>query len=223
MARARSAQKPSAKDKAVARRGMMLVLSSPSGAGKTTLSRRLLAEERGIELSISVTTRPKRRGEVDGRHYHFIDVKRFEAMARGGELLEFAEVFGNRYGTPRKPVEQALKQGRDTLFDIDWQGTQQLREKMPRDLVSVFVLPPSIPELERRLHTRAQDDERVIRDRMAKAAGEMSHWAEYDYVVINRDLDRAFDDVRAILAAERLKRERQTGLTAFVRGLQKKI
>jgi guanylate kinase len=223
MARARSAQKPSAKDKAVARRGMMLVLSSPSGAGKTTLSRRLLAEERGIELSISVTTRPKRRGEVDGRHYHFIDVKRFEAMARGGELLEFAEVFGNRYGTPRKPVEQALKQGRDMLFDIDWQGTQQLREKMPRDLVSVFVLPPSIPELERRLHTRAQDDERVIRDRMAKAAGEMSHWAEYDYVVINRDLDRAFDEVRTILAAERLKRERQTGLTAFVRGLQKKI
>ena len=222
MARARSAHKSSAKDKAVARRGMMLVLSSPSGAGKTTLSRRLL-EERGIELSISVTTRPKRRGEVDGRHYHFIDINRFEAMARKGDLLEHAEVFDNRYGTPRKPVEQALKQGRDVLFDIDWQGTQQLREKMPRDLVSVFVLPPSIPELERRLHTRAQDDERVIRERMAKAAGEMSHWAEYDYVVINRDLDRAFDEVGAILAAERLKRERQTGLTAFVRGLQKKL
>ena len=222
MARARSAHKSSAKDKAVARRGMMLVLSSPSGAGKTTLSRRLL-EERGIELSISVTTRPKRRGEVDGRHYHFIDINRFEAMARKGDLLEHAEVFDNRYGTPRKPVEQALKQGRDVLFDIDWQGTQQLREKMPRDLVSVFVLPPSIPELERRLHTRAQDDERVIRDRMAKASGEMTHWAEYDYVIINRDLDRAFDEVRAILYAERVKRERQTGLTAFVRGLQKKL
>ncbi len=223
MARARSAQKPSAQDKAVARRGMMLVLSSPSGAGKTTLSRRLLAEERGIELSISVTTRPKRRGEVDGRHYHFIDVNRFEAMARKGALLEHAEVFGNRYGTPRRLVEQALKQGRDVLFDIDWQGTQQLGEKMPMDLVTVFVLPPSIRELERRLHTRAQDDERVIRDRMAKASGEMTHWAEYDYVIINRDLDRAFDEVRAILYAERVKRVRQTGLTAFVRGLQKKL
>jgi guanylate kinase len=223
MARARSAHKSSAKDKAVARRGMMLVLSSPSGAGKTTLSRRLLEKEGGIELSISVTTRPKRRGEVDRQHYHFIDINNFEAMVRKGDLLEHAEVFGNRYGTPRKPVERALRQGRDVLFDIDWQGTQQLREKMPRDLVSVFVLPPSVPELERRLHTRAQDDERVIRARMAKAAGEMSHWAEYDYVVINRDLDRAFDEVRAILAAERLKRERQTGLTAFVRGLQKKL
>ena len=206
--------------KPVARRGLMLVLSSPSGAGKTTLSRRLLEEETGIELSISVTTRAKRRGEVDGRHYHFIDVKRFDALARDGDLLEYAEVFGNRYGTPRKPVEKALKQGRDVLFDIDWQGTQQLREKLPQDLVSVFVLPPSIPELERRLHTRAQDDEKVIRARMAKASDEMSHWAEYDYVVVNRDLDRAFEEVRAILAAERLKRERQTGLSAFVRGLQ---
>jgi guanylate kinase len=209
-----------AKSKVIARRGMMLVLSSPSGAGKTTLSRRLLAKERGIELSISVTTRPKRRGEVDGRHYHFIDAKRFEQLARKGELLEYAEVFGNRYGTPRRPVENALRRGRDVLFDIDWQGTQQLREKMPRDLVSVFVLPPSTRELERRLRTRAQDDKHVIRERMAKAGGEMSHWAEYDYVVINRDLDRAFDEVHAILAAERLKRERQTGLTAFVRGLQ---
>ena len=210
-------------DKRVVRRGLMLVLSSPSGAGKTTLSRRLLDEEKGIELSISVTTRPKRRGEVNGRHYHFIDMKRFDAMVRGGELLEHAEVFGNRYGTPRKPVETALRQGRDVLFDIDWQGTQQLREKLPQDLVSVFVLPPSIPELERRLHTRAQDDDKVIRARMAKAAGEMSHWAEYDYVVVNRDFARAFEDVRAILAAERLKRERQTGLSAFVRGLQSKL
>jgi guanylate kinase len=212
-----------ANNKTIARRGLMLVLSSPSGAGKTTLSRKLLAEERGIELSISVTTRPKRRGEVNGRHYHFIDRKRFDQLARSGELLESAEVFGNLYGTPRKPVEKALKQGRDVLFDIDWQGTQQLREKLPRDLVSVFVLPPSIPELERRLHTRAQDDQKVIRARMAKAGGEMTHWAEYDYVVVNRDFDRAFSDVHAILAAERLKRERQTGLSAFVRGLQSKL
>jgi guanylate kinase len=137
--------------------------------------------------------------------------------------LEFAEVFGNFYGTPREPVEKALKQGRDVLFDIDWQGTQQLDEKLPQDLVSVFVLPPSIPELERRLHTRAQDDDKVIRARMAKAGGEMTHWAEYDYVVVNRDFDRAFSEVRAILAAERLKRERQTGLSAFVRGLQSKL
>jgi len=212
-----------AKTKTIARRGLMLVLSSPSGAGKTTLSRKLLLEERGIELSISVTTRPRRRGEVDGRHYHFIDRRQFDRMARAGQLLEHAEVFGNFYGTPRKPVERALKAGRDVLFDIDWQGTQQLREKMPRDLVSVFVLPPSIPELERRLHTRAQDDDRVIRARMAKAGGEMTHWAEYDYVVVNREFDRAFAQVHAILAAERLKRERQTGLSAFVRGLQSRL
>ena len=211
------------KNKTIARRGLMLVLSSPSGAGKTTLSRQLLAEERGIELSISVTTRPKRRGEVNGRHYHFIDRHRFDQLARAGDLLESAEVFGNFYGTPRKPVEKALKQGRDVLFDIDWQGTQQLREKLPQDLVSVFVLPPSIPELQRRLHTRAQDDENVIRARMAKAGGEMTHWAEYDYVVVNRDFDRAFSEIRAILAAERLKRERQTGLSAFVRGLRSKL
>jgi guanylate kinase len=211
------------KSKTIARRGLMLVLSSPSGAGKTTLSRKLLGHERGLELSISVTTRAKRRGEVNGRHYHFIDRKRFDQLARRGELLEFAEVFGNFYGTPRKPVEKALKQGRDVLFDIDWQGTQQLREKLPQDLVSVFVLPPSIPELERRLHTRAQDNDKVIRTRMAKAGGEMTHWAEYDYVVVNRDFDRAFSEVRAILAAERLRRERQTGLSAFVRGLQSKL
>jgi guanylate kinase len=212
-----------AKPKIIARRGLMLVLSSPSGAGKTTLSRKLLAEVSGLELSISVTTRARRRGEVNARHYHFIDAKKFARLAQAGDLLEHAEVFDNRYGTPRKPVEQALKAGRDVLFDIDWQGTQQLREKLPQDLVSVFVLPPSIPELERRLHTRAQDDNDIIRARMAKAAGEMSHWAEYDYVVINRDIDRAFDEVRAILAAERLKRERQTGLSAFVRGLQSEL
>jgi guanylate kinase len=207
----------------VARRGLMFVLSSPSGAGKTTLSRRLLADDRSVELSISVTTRAQRPGEVDGRDYHFIDRKRFDTMVEQGELLEWAEVFGNCYGTPRKPVQQALEAGRDVLFDIDWQGTQQLREKADRDLVSVFVLPPSIPDLERRLKSRAQDSDEVIRSRMAKAADEMSHWAEYDYVVINHDLDRAFAEVCAILAAERLKRERQTGLSAFVRRLQSEL
>jgi guanylate kinase len=212
-----------AKARPIARRGLMLVLSSPSGAGKTTLSRMLLTTERNVELSISVTTRARRRGEVNGRHYHFIDRKRFDQMVRAGDLLEYAEVFGNGYGTPRKPVERALKQGRDMLFDIDWQGTQQLRQRARADLVSVFILPPSTGELERRLHTRAQDDKKTIRSRMAKASDEMSHWAEYDYVVVNRDLDRAFADVRAILAAERLKRERQPGLPAFVRGLQSKF
>ena len=208
---------------AIARRGLMLVLSSPSGAGKTTLSRRLLEADPLVELSISVTTRTQRPGEVDGRDYHFIDAARFDAMVKQGGLLEWAQVFGHRYGTPRAPVEAALARGRDVLFDIDWQGTQQLREKADRDLASVFVLPPSIPDLERRLRTRAQDSDEVIHARMAKAADEMSHWAEYDYVVINSDIDRAFADVQAILAAERLKRERQIGLSAFVRGLQSKL
>ena len=212
-----------AKSKIIARRGLMLVLSSPSGAGKTTLSRMLLTTERNIELSISVTTRPRRRGEINGRHYHFIDRNLFDELRKNGDLLEYAEVFGNFYGTPRKPVEKALKQGRDVLFDVDWQGTKQLRKHAPADLVSVFILPPSSGELARRLHTRAQDDKKVIRARMAKAGDEMSHWAEYDYVVVNRDLDRAFNDVRAILAAERLKRNRQPGLSAFVRGLQSKL
>ena len=204
----------------VARRGLMLVLSSPSGAGKTTLSRMLLDRFSTIELSISVTTRKPRPGEVEGRDYRFIDEKSFDAMVARGDLMEWAEVFGSRYGTPRTPVERALAMGRDVLFDIDWQGTQQLREKGRDDLVSVFVLPPSIPDLEARLRTRAQDADDVIRARMAKAANEMSHWAEYDYVVINRDVWRAFEDICAILAAERLKRERQTGLSAFVRALQ---
>ena len=208
---------------AIARRGLMLVLSSPSGAGKTTLSRRLLDADPTVALSVSVTTRKQRPGEIDGRDYHFIDAARFDAMVKNGELLEWAQVFGHRYGTPRPPVETALEQGRDVLFDIDWQGTQQLREKADRDLVSIFVLPPSIPDLERRLRTRAQDSDEVIHARMAKAADEMSHWAEYDYVVINSDIDRAFAEVRSILAAERLKRERQTGLSAFVRNLQAKL
>jgi guanylate kinase len=208
---------------AITRRGLMLVLSSPSGAGKTTLSREVLEEDPGIELSVSVTTRKQRPGEIDGRHYHFIDRAGFDAMAAGGELLEWAEVFGNCYGTPRAPVEAALASGRDVLFDVDWQGTQQLREKAPTDLVSIFVLPPSIPELQRRLHSRAQDSDDVIQARMAKASAEMSHWSEYDYVIINRDFDHALAEVRSILAAERVKRERQTGLSAFVRGLQAKL
>jgi guanylate kinase len=212
-----------AKHAAIARRGLMLVLSSPSGAGKTTLSRMLLEADSKVELSVSVTTRRKRPGEVDGRDYHFIDRPAFDAMVARGELLEWAEVFGNCYGTPRKPVDEALRSGRDVLFDIDWQGTQQLREKADRDLVSIFVLPPSIPDLEKRLRTRAQDSDEVIHARMTKASDEMSHWAEYDYVVINTDIDRAFWEVRAILSAERLKRERQTGLTDFVRALQAKL
>ena len=209
--------------KGVARRGLMLVLSSPSGAGKTTLSRMLLKADRHIDLSVSVTTRPQRPGEIDGRDYHFIDIVRFESMVKSGKLLEWAEVFGHRYGTPRIPVEKALRAGRDVLFDIDWQGTQQLRENARDDLVSVFILPPTVTELQRRLERRAQDARAIIAGRMAKAAGEMSHWPEYDYVIVNRDKKDAFAEVRAILAAERLKRERQIGLSAFVRDLQAKL
>ena len=207
----------------IARRGLMFVLSSPSGAGKTTLSRKLLETEPGVALSISVTTRPKRPGEVDGRDYHFIDRARFDAMAKKGELLEHAEVFGNHYGTPREPVETAMAAGRDVLFDIDWQGTQQLRDKAGGDLVSVFLLPPSIPELERRLKSRAQDSNDVIRSRMERATHEMSHWAEYDYVLVNHDLDQTFVRVCTILEAERLRRSRQPGLFDFVSGLQAKV
>lgn len=207
----------------VARRGLMLVLSSPSGAGKTTLSRKLLDTDKSVVLSISVTTRKMRPGEQDGRDYSFIERRQFDALIETNDLLEWAEVFDNYYGTPKKPVMDALASGRDVLFDVDWQGTQQLRDKAPNDLVSIFVLPPSIPELERRLKSRAQDDYETIHRRMAKAADEMSHWAEYDYVVINRDIDQAFADVAAILAAERLKRERQVGLSDFVRGLQAKL
>jgi guanylate kinase len=208
---------------AIARRGLMLVLSSPSGAGKTTLSRKLLEADPGVELSVSVTTRKQRPGEIDDRDYHFIDAPRFEAMVKQGELLEWAQVFGHRYGTPRSPVEAALANGHDVLFDIDWQGTQQLRERADHDLVSIFVLPPSMSDLERRLRRRAQDPDDVIRARMATAADEMSHWAEYDYVVINTDIDRAFKEVQTILAAERLKRVRQTGLSDLVRRLQAQL
>jgi guanylate kinase len=207
----------------VARRGLMLVLSSPSGAGKTTLSRLLLRSDRKVELSISVTTRPKRRGEINGRDYHFIDRARFDGMVARGELLEWAQVFGHFYGTPRQPVTKALQAGHDVVFDIDWQGTQQLSEKARTDLVSVFILPPTAKELERRLKRRAQDSKSEIGSRMAKAADEMSHWPEYDYVIVNRDKRQAFAELRAILAAERLKRERQVGLSEFVRRLQARI
>jgi guanylate kinase len=207
----------------IARRGLMLVLSSPSGAGKTTLSRRLLERDDNVTLSVSVTTRKKRPSEMEGRDYYFIDRRRFDALVEKGELLEWAEIFDNYYGTPKKAVMDALSAGRDVLFDIDWQGTKQLSKAASADIASVFVLPPSVSELERRLHTRAQDDYETIHRRMAKAADEMSHWNEYDYVVINRDLDQAFAEVTAILTAERLKRERQPGLSDFVRGLQAKL
>jgi guanylate kinase len=213
----------SAPKNGIARRGLMLVLSSPSGAGKTTLSRMLLEAEPDVALSISVTTRPRRPGEIDGRHYHFVTQAEFDRMRRNRDFLEWAKVFGHYYGTPRAPVEKALAQGRDVLFDVDWQGAKQLRRKAPDDFVSVFVLPPSIPELRRRLRSRAQDSNKVIAARMAKASGEMSHWRDYDYVIINRDLDQAFAELRAILASERLRRERQPGLAAFVRKLQAKL
>jgi guanylate kinase len=204
----------------VERRGLMFVLSSPSGAGKTTLSRLLIERMPGLRMSVSATTRPMRPGEVDGRDYLFVDKPRFEAMVKDDELLEWATVFDNRYGTPRAPVEAALSAGQDVLFDIDWQGTQQLREKARADVVSVFILPPSAGDLEKRLHSRAQDSDEVIRKRMSRASHEMSHWAEYDYIVINHNVDDAFAEVQSILKAERLKRERRTGLVSFVRGLQ---
>ena len=207
----------------VERRGLMFVLSSPSGAGKTTLSRLLIDKMPGLKMSVSATTRPMRPGEVDGRDYHFIDKARFDQMSKRNELLESATVFDNRYGTPRGPVEAALSAGQDVLFDIDWQGTQQLREKARADVVSVFILPPSAAELEKRLHSRAQDSHEVIRGRMDRASHEMSHWAEYDYIVINHDIDDAFAEVQSILKAERLKRERRTGLTTFVRELQRQL
>ncbi len=205
------------------RRGLMFVLSSPSGAGKTTLSRLLIERVAGLRMSVSVTTRAMRPGEIEGRDYYFTDKARFDEMARNGDLLEWATVFDNRYGTPRTAVEAALSAGEDVLFDIDWQGTQQLREKAGEDVVSVFILPPSAGDLEKRLHTRAQDSDEVIRGRMSRAAHEMSHWAEYDYIVVNHDVETAFAELRAILGAERLKRKRRTGLTAFVRELQRQL
>ena len=207
----------------VERRGLMFVLSSPSGAGKSTLARMLIDKMPDLRMSVSVTTRARRPGEVDGEHYHFIDKPKFDAMVKANELLEHATVFDNSYGTPRKPVEDALSSGQDVLFDIDWQGTQQLREKARADVVSVFILPPSAADLEKRLHTRAQDSDEVIAGRMSRASHELSHWAEYDYVVTNTEVDEAYSQVVTILKAERLKRERQTGLSAFVRDLQKQL
>ncbi len=198
----------------------MLVLSSPSGAGKTTISRRLLESDPLIDLSVSVTTRPPRGNEVDGKDYIFTDMVSFNLMVNRGEFLEHAKAFGNYYGTPRAPVEKALAEGRDVMFDIEWQGTQQLAEKARSDLVSIFILPPDWHELERRLFNRAQDTPAEINRRMAKATDEMSHWAEYDYIIINRDLDASVAAVQAILQSERLKRHRLLGLSDFVKGLQ---
>lgn len=207
----------------IARRGLMLVLSSPSGAGKTTLSRALLEGDPAIRLSVSVTTRMPRPGEIDGKDYVFVDAPAFERMAADGELLEWARVFSNAYGTPRAPVEKAIAEGQDVLFDIDWQGAQQLAEKMAGDLVRVFILPPSVKALESRLKARAQDPPEVVAKRMAEAASEMSHWAEYDYVIVNADLETSIAGLKAILAAERLKRERLLGLSNFVREITKGI
>ena len=207
----------------VERRGLMFVLSSPSGAGKTTLSRLLIERMPGLKMSVSATTRQMRPGEVDGRDYSFVDKARFEAMVKRDELLEWATVFDNRYGTPRAPVEAALSAGQDVLFDIDWQGTQQLREKARADVVSVFILPPSVQALEQRLHTRAQDSDEVIRGRMKKAGDEMSHFDAYDYIVVNDNIGIAFEAVKSILRAEQLKRERQVGLSGFVRALQRQL
>jgi guanylate kinase len=209
--------------KQISRRGLLFVMSSPSGAGKTTLSRKLLAADSNIAMSVSVTTRKPRPGEVDGKDYHFISQERFDEMVQQNALLEYATVFGNSYGTPRKPVEDALHQGRDVLFDIDWQGTQQLAQALPEDLVRLFILPPTPDTLRQRLINRAQDSSTVIAKRMAEAAREISHWPEYDYVIVNDALEVAHQQVMSILMAERLRRRRQLGLTEFVRDLTKEL
>ena len=206
-------------DHAIRRRGLMLVLSSPSGAGKSTISRNLLESDPSFELSISVTTRARRGSEIDGRHYHFRSRREFESMRDNGELLEWAEVHGNFYATPRAPVEKALAEGRDMLFDIDWQGAEQLRDKMRADIVSIFILPPTMRELKGRLRRRAEDADEVIAARLANSLSEMKHWGDYDYIVINDDLDAAFAQVRAVVTAERLRRDRRPGLFDFVQGL----
>ena len=201
------------------RRGLLIVLSSPSGAGKSTISRMLLDADPGVTMSISATTRPKRPGETDDVDYHFVNDREFDRMIADDEFIEWAPVFDYRYGTPVAPIKAAMKQGRDVLFDIDWQGTQQLHAEMGEDLVRVFILPPSMAELERRLHARGTDSDEIIAGRMRRAADEISHWAEYDYVLINESMDKCLAEVRAVIAAERLKRWRQGGLVAFVRDL----
>jgi len=203
----------------IERRGMLFVLSSPSGAGKSTIARRLLLSDDRLELSVSVTTRPKRPGEIEGDDYHFVDVPAFKDMVGGEEFLEWAHVFDHRYGTPKEPVETMLGKGRDVLFDIDWQGAQQLYQKAGNDVVRVFILPPSMDELERRLHTRATDSDGVISARMDRAAAEIGHWDGYDYVLVNEEIETCFRQVKTILDAERLRRSRQTGLIGFVRKL----
>jgi guanylate kinase len=205
------------------RRGVLFVLSSPSGAGKSTIARKLLASEPDLAMSVSATTRPMRPGEVDGKDYHFVDLERFRAMVAEQEFIEWAHVFGQRYGTPRGPVEAMLKSGRDVLFDIDWQGAQQLHQIAGGDVVRVFILPPSMEELERRLRGRATDSETVITGRMARAASEIAHWDGYDYVLCNDDADACYEKVRTILHAERMKRSRQTGLIGFIRKLNRHI
>ena len=203
----------------IARRGLMLVISSPSGAGKSTIARTLLEKDRQIGLSVSVTTRQRRPSEIEDVHYHFKSVREFERMRDSDALLEWAEVHGNFYGTPREPVEQAMAEGRDMLFDIDWQGAQQLQEKMSADVVSIFVLPPTMTELQSRLHRRAEDSEEVIQTRLANSRAEIAHCREYDYVIVNDDLNAAFDAVQSIVKAERLRRDRRHGMFDFVREL----
>lgn len=213
---------PSEAGSKLERRGLLFVLSSPSGAGKTTISRKLIAMDDQLSMSVSATTRPPRPGEVDGVHYHFVDVPKFKDMVGDGEFLEWAHVFGHRYGTPRAPVDAMLDEGKDVLFDIDWQGAQQLYQEAGNDVVRVFILPPSMPELERRLRARNTDTEEVIDARMDRAASEIGHWDGYDYVLVNDDVERCYEQVHTILRAERLRRSRQTGLIGFVRRMVRK-
>ncbi|TCQ12485.1 guanylate kinase [Rhizobium sp. PP-F2F-G36] len=214
----RPAETPT-KASTIARRGLMLVISSPSGAGKSTIARNLLEADPEMSISVSVTTRKRRPSEIDGRHYHFKSIREFEGLRQTEALLEWAEVHGNFYGTPRDAVEEAMSEGRDMLFDIDWQGAQQLQDKMSGDVVSIFILPPTMAELQSRLHRRAEDTDEVIATRLANSRAEIEHWLEYDYIVVNEDLDTAFAAVRAIVEAERLRRDRRPGLFEYVQGL----
>ncbi|KIQ01532.1 guanylate kinase [Agrobacterium tumefaciens] len=207
----------------IARRGLMLVISSPSGAGKSTIARNLLEKDKNISLSVSVTTRPRRQSEIDGIHYNFITKRDFERMRDGEELLEWAEVHGNFYGTPREPVEMAMAEGKDMLFDIDWQGAEQLQDKMKADIVSIFILPPTMTELQSRLHRRAEDTEEVIQTRLANSRSEIEHWRDYDYVILNDDLQAAFEAIEAIVKAERVRRDRRHGMFDFVRELLEEV